>query len=82
MVSNDIIDLRPLPPPPPPLPSPLCLYRRGPRAREVGEEGVNTYRLYTVATRMTPALRWAAMGAVHSVTATESDVHKPQPLKR
>ena len=30
---------------------------------EVGEEGVYTYR-YTVTTRMTPALRWAATRAI------------------
>ena len=30
---------------------------------EVGEEGDYTYR-YAVTTRMTPALRWAAMRAI------------------
>ena len=30
---------------------------------EVGEEGVYTYR-YTVTTRMTPVLRWAAIRAI------------------
>ena len=35
-------------------------YRRGPRSQEAGEEGDYTYR-YTVTTRMTPAVRRAAM---------------------
>ena len=38
-------------------------YWRGPRSREVGEEGDFTYR-YTVITRKTPALRWAPMRAI------------------
>ena len=37
-------------------------YCREPRSQEVGEEGDYTYR-YTVTTRMTPALRQAAMRA-------------------
>ena len=36
---------------------------QGPRSQKVGEEGDYAYR-YTVTTRMTPALRWAAMSAI------------------
>ena len=41
----------------------LKRYCRGPKSQEVGEEGDCIYR-YTVTTRMTPALRWAAMRAI------------------
>ena len=51
-----------------------------------GEQGLYTYR-YIVTTRMTPALRWAAMTAVlmfHLLWGTKSQdsVHRPQLLKR
>ena len=36
---------------------------KGGRGMEAGGEGDYTYR-YTVTTRMTPALRWAAMRAI------------------
>ena len=41
----------------------------GKRSTEVGEEGdyTDTYR-YTVTTRTTPALRWAAMRAILTPT--------------
>ena len=63
--------------------------KRGKRGMEVGEEGdykLYTYR-YTATTRMTPALRWAAMRAIlmlHSLWGTKSQdsVHRPQLLKR
>ena len=36
---------------------------RGPRSQETGKEGDCTYR-YTATTRMTPALKWAAMRTI------------------
>ena len=54
---------------------------------EGGEGGDhNTYR-YTVTTRMTPALRWAAMRAILMFnylwgTKSQDSVHRPQLLKR
>ena len=43
---------------------------------EVGEEGdYYTYR-YTVTTRMTPALRWAAMRAILMFHNCEGQSHK------
>ena len=41
----------------------IRLIRDGEKVWRWGEDGVNTYR-YTVTTRMTAALRWAAMRAV------------------
>ena len=70
----------------------LNVYRRFIRDVENGGNGVwrwgkreiNTYR-YTVTTRMTPALRWAAMGAIlmfHNCEGQshKDSVHKPQPF--
>ena len=53
---------------------------------EMGGEVDYTYR-YTVTIRMTPALRWAAMRAIFSVTLIVRDkvtrhIHRPQLLKR
>ena len=48
-----------------------------------GGGGLYTYR-YTVTTRMTPALRWAALRAIlmfHNCEGQDSD-HRPQLLKR
>ena len=42
---------------------------------EVGEEGDYTYR-YAVTTRMTPALRWAAMRAILMFHNCEGQSHK------
>ena len=45
---------------------------------EVGEEGIiYTYR-YTVTTRMTPALRWAVMGAILTFHSCEGQSHKTE----
>ena len=44
---------------------------------EVGERGrLYTYR-YTVTTRITSALRWAAM---RTILISQDSVHRPQPL--
>ena len=54
---------------------------------EVVEEGDNNTYFYTVTTRMTPPLNWAAMRAIlmfHSLWRTKSQdsIHRPQLLKR
>ena len=51
----------------------------------MGEEGDCTQR-YTVTTRMTPALRWAAMREISCFINCErhnqQTIHRPKPLKR
>ena len=56
--------------------------KRGEKGYGGGGRGrLHTYR-YTVTTRMTPALRWAAMRAILMFRGTKSQdsVHKPQPF--